>query len=113
MIVIYLALALIVHLLLRHTMIGRGVYAMGGDKEAARRAGFDVRRVTYFVYCLSGALAGFAGLLYVSMSWLANPRDLAGTEIDGWPPSCSAGPASSAAAAACSAPCSASSPWCW
>ena len=82
MLVIYLALALVVHLLLRHSMIGRGVFAMGGDKEAARRAGFDVRRITYFVYCLSGALAGFAGLLYVSMSWLANPRDLAGTEMD-------------------------------
>ncbi len=80
--VTYLALALLVHLLLRYTMIGRGVYAMGADKEAARRAGFDVRRVTYFAYCLSGALAGFAGLLYVSMSSLANPRDLAGTEID-------------------------------
>ena len=82
MLLIYLALALMVHLLLRHTMIGRGVFAVGGDKEAARRVGFDVRRVTYFIYCLAGALAGFAGLLYVSMSWLANPRDLAGIEID-------------------------------
>jgi simple sugar transport system permease protein len=82
MLLIYLGFAVLVHLLLRHTMIGRGVFAMGGDREAARRAGFDVRRVTYFVYGLAGALAGFAGLLYVSMSWLANPRDLAGTEID-------------------------------
>ncbi len=82
MLLIYLVLALVVHLLLRHTMTGRGVFAMGGDKEAARRAGFDVRWVTYFAYCLSGALAGFAGLLYVSMAWLANPRDLAGSELD-------------------------------
>jgi simple sugar transport system permease protein len=82
MLLIYLAFALMVHLLLRYTMIGRGVFAVGGDKEAARRAGFDVRLITYFTYCLAGALAGFAGLLYVSMSWLANPRDLAGTEID-------------------------------
>jgi simple sugar transport system permease protein len=82
MLLIYLALALMVHLLLRYTMIGRGVFAVGGDKEAARRVGFDVRRITYFIYCLAGALAGFAGLLYVSMSWLANPRDLAGVEID-------------------------------
>jgi simple sugar transport system permease protein len=42
-------LALMVHLLLRHMMIGRGVFAVGGGKEAARRVGFDVRRVTYFI----------------------------------------------------------------
>jgi simple sugar transport system permease protein len=82
MLLIYLLFALLVHLFLRHTMIGRGVFAIGGDKEAARRAGFDVRRVTFAIYCLAGALAGFAGLLYVSMGWMANPRDLAGTEID-------------------------------
>lgn len=82
MVLIYVALALVVHFILAHTMIGRGLYAMGGDREAARRAGFNVRRITWFAYCLSGALAGFAGLLYVSMSWLANPRDLAGTEMD-------------------------------
>jgi simple sugar transport system permease protein len=82
MVLIYLALAVVVHVVLRHPMIGRGVFAVGGDREAARRAGFDVRRITYFIYCLAGALAGFAGLLYVSMSWLANPRDLAGSELD-------------------------------
>lgn len=82
MLPIYLALALAVHLLLRHTMLGRAVFAIGGDREAARRAGFDLARTTYFVYCLAGGLAGFAGLLHVSMIWLANPHDLAGMELD-------------------------------
>ena len=82
MLVIYLALALLVHLLLRHTMLGRAVFAMGGDKEAARRVGFNIPLTTLFVYCLAGALAGFTGLLHVSMIWLANPHDLAGMELD-------------------------------
>jgi simple sugar transport system permease protein len=82
MLLIYLGFALLVHLLLRQTMIGRAVFAIGGDKEAARRVGFNVRRTTYFVYCLAGALAGFTGLLHVSMIWLANPHDLAGMELD-------------------------------
>lgn len=82
MLLIYLAFALIVHLLLRHTMIGRAVFAMGGDKEAARRVGFNIPLTTFFVYCLAGALAGFTGLLHVSMIWLANPHDLAGMELD-------------------------------
>ena len=82
MIVAYLVLALFVHLLLRYTMIGRSVYALGGDAEAAKRVGFDVRRTTFFVYCLAGALAGFAGILHGSMIWLANPRDFVGLEMD-------------------------------
>ena len=82
MVVLYGALALAVHLVLRHTLVGRSIYALGGDAEAARRVGFDLRRTTFFVYGAAGALAGFAGLLHSSMIWLANPRDFAGLELD-------------------------------
>ena len=82
MVLVYLALALAVHLLLRHTLIGRSIYALGGGEEAARRAGFSVRGTTFFIYGLAGALAGFAGLLHGSMIWIANPHDMVGTEID-------------------------------
>jgi simple sugar transport system permease protein len=82
MILIYLALAALVHLVLGKTLLGRGVYAYGDDREAARRLGFDQRRIVFFVYGLAGALAGFAGLLHASMIWLANPRDFVGLELD-------------------------------
>ncbi len=82
MLVAYLLLALGVHLFLRRTFLGRGVYALGGDAEAAKRVGFDVRTITFVVYCLAGALAGFAGILHGSMIWLANPRDFVGLEMD-------------------------------
>lgn len=82
MVLAYVTLAVLVHLLLRYTMIGRSVYALGGDGEAAKRVGFDVRTTTFFVYALAGALAGFAGLLHSSMIWLANPRDFVGLEMD-------------------------------
>ncbi|MDP2699956.1 ABC transporter permease [Thalassospira sp.] len=82
MVVVYLVLAALLHFVLRHTMIGRGVYALGGDAEAASRAGFDLRKVIFFIYCVAGALAGFAGLLHSSMIWLANPRDFVGMELD-------------------------------
>jgi simple sugar transport system permease protein len=82
MVVLYGALALAVHLVLRYTVVGRSIYALGGDAEAARRVGFDLRRTTFFVYGAAGALAGFAGLLHSGMIWLANPRDFAGLELD-------------------------------
>jgi simple sugar transport system permease protein len=82
MVLIYLGLAAAIHLVLRHSMIGRSVYAYGTDAESARRAGFNTRRTIWFVYCLAGLLAGFAGLLHSSMIWQANPRDFQGLELD-------------------------------
>ncbi|MHA7883598.1 ABC transporter permease [Nitratireductor rhodophyticola] len=82
MILVYLAIALVIHIILRHTMTGRSVYAYGGDPESARRAGVNIRRTIFFVYCTAGLLAGFAGLLHSSMIWQANPRDFIGLELD-------------------------------
>ncbi|OSQ43087.1 ABC transporter permease [Thalassospira sp. MCCC 1A01428] len=82
MILVYFGLAVALHLVLRHTTIGRGVYALGGDPEAASRVGFNIRKITFFIYCVAGALAGFAGLLHSGMIWLANPRDFVGLELD-------------------------------
>lgn len=82
MILIYLLIALGVHLLLKYTMLGRSVYALGGDPVSTERAGFNVPRIQYFVYSFAGALAGLAGILHCSMIWLANPRDMMGLELD-------------------------------
>ncbi|MGY6703732.1 ABC transporter permease [Roseinatronobacter sp.] len=82
MIVVYIVIAICIHLVLTRTMIGRSVYAYGADPEAAKRVGFKTGRTMIFVYCTAGALAGFAGLLHSSMIWLANPRDFVGLELD-------------------------------
>ena len=82
MILAYGAIALLIHLVLRHTVMGRSLYAYGGAPEAASRVGFDARATLFFAYCTAGALAGFAGLLHSSMIWLANPRDFVGFELD-------------------------------
>ena len=82
MVLIYLALALGVHLLLRHTLIGRSIFALGGGEEAARRVGFSVGTTRTVIYALAGALAGFTGLLHGSMIWIANPHDMVGLELD-------------------------------
>lgn len=82
MIIVYLLLALLVHLFLTRTLPGRGVYALGSAAEAARRVGFSPTRIIFTVYGLAGALAGCAGLLHGSMIWLVNPRDFVGVELD-------------------------------
>ena len=82
MVLVYVLVALGVHWLLKYTMLGRSIYALGGDENSARRAGFNIPKIQYFVYCFAGALAGLAGILHASMIWLANPRDMMGLEMD-------------------------------
>lgn len=75
-------LCLVVAWALKRTMFGRSLYAMGGDMEAARRAGFRVKRTQVSVYVLVGALAAIAGVIHIVLSRSANPRDLVGGELD-------------------------------
>ncbi|MFP5076652.1 ABC transporter permease [Rhizobium sp. YIM 134829] len=52
--------------LIRYTMFGRQILAVGGNERAARLAGISVKRVKSLVYIISGALAGLAGLVVVA-----------------------------------------------
>jgi D-xylose transport system permease protein len=52
--------------ILTKTKAGRYIYAIGGNKEAARRAGVRVERYRLLAFCLTGLMGGVGGLLYVS-----------------------------------------------
>ncbi len=78
-ILIVIGLAILVSFILRYTMLGRGIYAMGGAREAAERAGFNIRRTQFFIYGFAGVIAGIAGL---SLLRQANPFSIVGMELD-------------------------------
>jgi simple sugar transport system permease protein len=78
---IYATLAVLVWLLLRYTILGRGIYALGGDAVAAERAGFNVRGIQFFIFCFVGLLSGIAGVLHSTYMRNANPFDIVGTEL--------------------------------
>ena len=61
-----LALYALAHLLMSRTALGRYVYAVGGNLEAARLAGVRTGAVLLFVYGLCGALAGLGGVVMAS-----------------------------------------------
>lgn len=67
---------------LRSTMFGRSIYAIGGDVEAARRAGIRVVRTQMIVYVMAGTMAAIGGLVYVIMGRSASPQILVGSELD-------------------------------
>ncbi len=60
--ILYLA----AHVLMARTTLGRYVYAVGGNREAARLSGVPVEAVLLFAYTLSGALAGLGGIVMAS-----------------------------------------------
>ena len=79
------ALLLIISMLLiwtyvaKRTTFGRHVYAVGGNAEAARRAGINVARIRILVFMISGAMAGLGGVVLAARLNSANLNEGGGT----------------------------------
>ena len=67
---------------LRRTVFGRHIYAIGGNPEAAWLAGVNTRRVTWMVYVLNGALVGIGGLTLASRLSAGVPNSGIQYELD-------------------------------
>ncbi|MFA5675248.1 MAG: hypothetical protein WDA65_01885 [Christensenellales bacterium] len=80
--VVVALVVVIYHFIMSKTALGRHIYGVGGNKEAAELSGINVRRITFLVFTSMGMLAGLAGLLYTSRQRSAMPT--AGTlfELD-------------------------------
>jgi ribose transport system permease protein len=66
---------------LRWTVFGRSVYAVGGNPEAARVAGIPVDRIQVVVYAISGLLVGLAAVMYTGRISSATPQTGTGLEL--------------------------------
>ena len=72
-VVLMLLLYAAAHVLMSRTALGRYIYAVGGNAQAARLSGIRVERVLLFVYCLSGTLAGLGGVIMASQLKSGSP----------------------------------------
>ena len=81
-IVIMAAIAVITHVLMRRTRIGRQVYALGGNPEAASRVGVNILGVQVFAYGYLGFLAGIAGIVQAHRIQEAVPTAMVGQELN-------------------------------
>ncbi len=79
-VIILLAIALIGAFLTQQTTFGRYLYAIGGNPEAARLSGISLRRHILAVFCIMGALAGAAGVIYTARVGSGSPD--AGTLLE-------------------------------
>jgi len=69
-------------LLLNRTNLGRQIYAMGGNRDAAQRLGFHVFRLNCLVYGYLGLIAGIASLVQAQLAQSVTPTVLVGKELD-------------------------------
>ncbi len=79
---ILFGLVLIYTFITQRTVLGRHIYAVGGNANAARLSGVDTRRVSFFVMVNMGLLAGVAGMVFTAYLNAANPKDGTGFELD-------------------------------
>lgn len=68
--------------ILRHTQIGRYIYALGGNEAATALSGINVNKIKVFVFSASGLLAALAGLIVTARLSSAQPTAGMGYELD-------------------------------
>jgi putative multiple sugar transport system permease protein len=79
---ILLALIIIYSFITQKTVFGRHIYAVGGNRNAARLTGVNTKRIDFLVMVNMGMLAGIAGMVYTAYLNAANPKDGTGFELD-------------------------------
>ena len=78
---ILVAVLAIVFFVMRYTMFGRGIFALGGDESSAIRAGFKVRRIKFWLYVIVGVIAALGGLVRTTSMGQMHPTNLLGMEM--------------------------------
>lgn len=81
-VIIVLIVVAVYHFVTTKTVMGRHIYAVGGNPEAAKLSGINVKKITYVVFCSMSMLAALSGILFTSR--LQSATTTAGTlfELD-------------------------------
>ncbi|MFF5100902.1 substrate-binding domain-containing protein [Streptomyces sp. NPDC000134] len=81
-VLVMIVLGLVTALVLGRTYIGRSMYAIGGNEEAARLSGLRVKRQKLAIYAFSGLFAAAAGIVLAARLSSAQPQAAQGYELD-------------------------------
>ncbi|WP_230440444.1 ABC transporter permease subunit [Tropheryma whipplei] len=79
---IFVVIAFIYVFISERTILGRHIYAVGGNRNAAILSGVSVKRVNFFVMANMSILASIAGMMFVGRSGGSGPSDGVGWELD-------------------------------
>lgn len=81
LVLVVVVLIVLAAFIMNKTMLGRGIYAMGGNVDSASRVGFNVLALHIFVYAFAGGLAGIGGYNRLLLSKMLQTIDQSGYEM--------------------------------
>ncbi len=81
-VIIMIVVAILFHVILTNTRIGRYTYAVGSNEEAARLSGINVNLVKIISYIICGLLAGLVGIILASRMVTSQPNSAVGYELN-------------------------------
>jgi len=81
-VIIMVLIFVIAYIMLKKTRLGRYIYAIGGNEEAARLSGINTKKILLVVYVLGGLLAGVSGIIMASRLNSAQPTAGVSFELD-------------------------------
>lgn len=81
-VILLILVFILTYIILNYTILGRKIFAMGGNIEAARRAGFNILGLTIFVYSYIGFLSGIGSVGQVLILHSVQPNAIVGRELD-------------------------------
>lgn len=80
--ILMFAAAFVTWLILKFTLIGRGIYAVGGNRQSALRIGYNVDRIEIFIYVYAGLMTGLAAVANISIVGQVDPNTYLNYEMD-------------------------------
>ena len=80
--VVAVAVVILMFLLLRYTKLGRGIYAVGGNRQSALMLGINVRSTVFWSYVISGLLSGLVGFVFLMHKPAGNASVAMRSEMD-------------------------------
>lgn len=81
-VILLVAVYLFTAFFLNRTTLGRQIYAMGGNQEAAQRLGVNIRKLKIFVYGFMGLVSGIASVIQAQLVQTVAPNAIVGRELD-------------------------------
>ncbi|KAB1645077.1 ABC transporter permease [Gulosibacter chungangensis] len=78
----FIVIAVVAAFVLRKTVFGRRIYALGGNPHAAEVSGINIKRLTIAPFVIAGTLAGLAGVLLASRTFTGSPTAGQSYELD-------------------------------
>ena len=81
-VILMIVIFVIAALMINKTQLGRHIYAVGGNVQAAKFSGINVQKVKFIVYAYTGVMAGIAGVVIASRLYSGQPTAGDGAEMD-------------------------------